>query len=193
MNCIGQSDVVHYHKAVTANRSVRDAQLPVLSLRQGSLYEVREIWTYLLNLFKLVHPENTPRILPMAARLLSETRRVPSVLHGQMPGLDVFICKHCADGLFRGRNQILVVGGVAVARDLVQGLVKLFQLGGSGHQILFHHKGRLDLFVPLLAEKVEAVVDERLVEVDAVVGEEEAAVAGDFDACVSVRRCIIAK
>ena len=109
-----------------------------------------------------------------------------------MPGLNILICKHGADGLFRGRNQILVVGGVTVARDLVQGLVKLFQLGGSGHQVLFHHKGRLNLFVPLLTEKVETVVDESLIKIDAVVGEEEAAVAGDFDACVSVRRCIIA-
>jgi hypothetical protein len=45
----------------------------------------------------------------------------------------------------------------------------------------------LDLFVPLLTEKVETVVDQRLVEVDAVVGEEEAAVAGNLDACTLVR------
>jgi hypothetical protein len=57
------------------------------------------------------------------------------------------------------------------------------QLGRFGHGLLLHEEGRLDLLVALGAKEVETVVNERLVEVDAVVDEEEATVTGDLGAC----------
>lgn len=70
-----------------------------------------------------------------------------------------------------------------ISTHLVKGLVKLLELGSLGHDLLAHHEGSLDLLVLTLAEEVEAVVDERLVEVDTIVGEEVAAVAVDLGAC----------
>jgi hypothetical protein len=67
--------------------------------------------------------------------------------------------------------------------DLVQLVVELVELGRLRHLVLVHEERRHDLLVAALAEEVEAVRDERLVEVDAVVREEVPAVAGDLRSC----------
>lgn len=116
----------------------------------------------------------------MASRFFSETRRIPRILDRQATRFDVLIGKHGRDGLFRGSNQVLVVRRFG-SGDLVQRLVELFQLGGSGHEVFLDHERCLDLLVAALTEEVEAVVDQGLVQVDTVVRQEEATVAGDFD------------
>lgn len=67
--------------------------------------------------------------------------------------------------------------------NLVKFFVELVQLCGLGHYVLIHEKGRLDLFVTLLAQKVETVGDQSLVEVNTIVCEEVATVASNFSAC----------
>lgn len=69
---------------------------------------------------------------------------------------------------------------------LVQLLIKLIQLRRLRHRILVHHERRLNLLVPAFPQKVEPVRDERLVEVDAVVGEVVSSVTRDLGAWVCV-------
>ena len=67
--------------------------------------------------------------------------------------------------------------------NLVKFFVKLVKLCRFGHHVLVHEEGRLDLLVTFCAQKVQTIGDQGLVEVDAVVCKEVAAVAGDFCAC----------
>ena len=73
--------------------------------------------------------------------------------------------------------------GVQDTVHLVELFVKLIQLRGLCHDILVHHERGLYLFVSSLAQKVEPVRDERLIEVDAIVREEVATVTGDLGSC----------
>lgn len=90
-----------------------------------------------------------------------------------------------ADGLLRGRNQVLVVLLVAV-HNLVQLLVKLLQLGRLGHHVLQHELRRLQGYVFALGQELEAVVDEGLVQEDAPALQEVAAVSNHLDAALGL-------
>lgn len=65
---------------------------------------------------------------------------------------------------------------------LVQLFVELRQLRGLGHHLLVHHEWRLDVLVASLAQELEAVGDECLVQVDTVVGQEVSSVSGNLRA-----------
>ena len=64
--------------------------------------------------------------------------------------------------------------------DLVQFLVELVKLCGLRHLLLVHEEWRLDFPVALAAQEVEAVRDERLVEIDTIAGEVVSSVTGDL-------------
>ena len=55
--------------------------------------------------------------------------------------------------------------------DLVELLVELVQLRRLGHLVLVHEEWWLDLFVVFLAQKVQGICDQSLVEIDTIVGE----------------------
>lgn len=139
----------------------------------------------LLDLLKLVHTENAPGVLAVRAGLLAEARRVAGVADRQLlRGLvEPLVRVERRDGLLRRGNEVLVV---LVARDLVQFLVKVLELRRLGHMLLAHHERRHDLFVRLLAEEVEAVVDQRLVQVYTVARQVETTVPGNLRATVRV-------
>ena len=63
---------------------------------------------------------------------------------------------------------------------LVEFLVKLIELGGLSHLVLVHHEGWLDLLVSVFPKEIKAVSNERLVEIDAVVGQKVTAMASNF-------------
>ena len=63
----------------------------------------------------------------------------------------------------------------------------MIQLSSLGHHILPHHEGRLDLLVPSLPQELQAVVDQSLVQVETVVGQEETSVTGDLGTSFSVK------
>lgn len=64
--------------------------------------------------------------------------------------------------------------------NLVELFVKLIELGSFGHYVLVHEEGRLDLLVTFFTQKVEAIGDEGLIKINAVVCEEIATVSRDF-------------
>ena len=70
--------------------------------------------------------------------------------------------------------------------NLVKLFIELVELCSFGHYILIHEEGRLDLLVTLFTQKVETVGDQSLVEVDTIVCEEVATVAGYFCTCAWV-------
>lgn len=141
----------------------------------------------LLHLLKLVHTENAPGVLAVRAGLLAEARRVACVADWQLlRGLvKPLVRVECRDGLLGRGDEVLVV---LVARDLVQLLVEVLELRRLGHMLLAHHERRHDLFVRLLAEEVEAVVDQRLVQVHTVPGQVEATVPRNLRAAVRVEK-----
>ena len=140
----------------------------------------------LLDLFKLVHAENAPRVLAVRARLLAEARRVARVPDRELLArlFEPLARVHRRDRLLRRRDQVLVL---LVADDLVQLLVKVLELGGARHRLLAHDERRHHLLEALAAQKVEAVVDQRLVQVDAVAHQVEAAMPRDLRAALRVK------
>lgn len=83
----------------------------------------------------------------------------------------------------RGNERLEDATGVRDTKHLVELFVKLIQLRGLRHDILVHHEWGLNFFVSSLAQKVEPVRDECLIEVDAIIREEVATVTGDFGSC----------
>jgi len=73
--------------------------------------------------------------------------------------------------------------------DLVKFFVELVKLRSLGHYVLVHEEGWLDLLVASFPQKIETIGDEGLVEVDAIVCEEVAPVAGYFCACTRIVEC----
>ena len=73
--------------------------------------------------------------------------------------------------------------------NLVKLFVELVELCGFCHYVLIHEEGGLDLLVTLFTQKVETIGDQSLVEVDTVVCEEVATVAGDFCTCAWIVEC----
>jgi len=73
--------------------------------------------------------------------------------------------------------------------NLVKLFIELVELCGFRHYVLVHEERGLDLLVTLFTQKVETVGDQSLVEVDTVVCEEVATVAGDFCTCVRIVEC----
>ena len=67
--------------------------------------------------------------------------------------------------------------------DLVQFLVELVELRSLCHLLLVHEEWRLDFPVALAAQEVEAVGDERLVEIDTIAGEVVSSMSGDLHTC----------
>lgn len=70
---------------------------------------------------------------------------------------------------------------------MVELLVELVQLSSLGHHVLLHHERRLDLLVSSLPQELQAVVDQGLVQVETIVGQEETSVAGDLGASFGVK------
>ena len=67
--------------------------------------------------------------------------------------------------------------------NLVKLFIELVELCSFCHYVLIHEERRLDLLVTHFTQKVETVGDQSLVEVDTIVCEEVATVAGDFCTC----------
>ena len=66
---------------------------------------------------------------------------------------------------------------------LVELFVKLIELRRLRHDVLVHQEWRLDFFVFPLAQKVEPVRDESLIEVDTIIREEVSTMARDLGTC----------
>ena len=83
------------------------------------------------DLFKLMYTEDSPRVSPMWADLLSETSGHAGIFNGEVSGRYPLISVVGSDGLFRGGNQVLlihrfVIGLLAtLANDLQQESNKL--------------------------------------------------------------------
>lgn len=75
--------------------------------------------------------------------------------------------------MFRRRKR----GCIRDTVHLVEFFVKLIQLRGLPHDVLVHHKRGLDFLVSSLAQKIEPIRDERLIEVDTIIREEIPTVA----------------
>lgn len=73
--------------------------------------------------------------------------------------------------------------------NLVKLFIELVELCGFRHYVLVHEERGLDLLVTLFTQKVETVGDQGLVEVDTIVCEEIATVAGDFCTCTWIIEC----
>ena len=141
----------------------------------------------LFNLLELVYPENTPSILSMRSSLLPEVGRVARVLDWQISSTKPLLGVQSADGLLRGSDQVLVCLGLVLALgDLVQLVVEVRELGGLGHLVAEHEKGRLVGGVALVEEELEAVVDEGEVEEEAVPSQAVAPVSDNLDAALGV-------
>lgn len=89
------------------------------------------------------------------------------------------------DRLLGGRNQVLVVLLVTI-HDLVQLLIKLLQLRRLRHHILQHELRRLQGDIFPLGEKLEAVVDEGLVQEDAPTLQEVATMPDHLDTALGL-------
>lgn len=141
----------------------------------------------LLDLLKLVYPENTPRVLSVRASLFPEVGRVPSVLDGQVCGAEPLLRVQGGDGLLGGGDEVLVCLGLVLALgDLVQLVVEVGQLGCLGHLVAEHEERRLVGGVALVEEELEAVVDEGEVEEETVACQTVAPVADNLDAALRV-------
>ena len=66
---------------------------------------------------------------------------------------------------------------------LVELFVKLIELRRLRHHVLVHQEWRLDLSVSPLAQKVEPVRDESLIEVDTIIREEVSTMTRDLGTC----------
>jgi len=66
---------------------------------------------------------------------------------------------------------------------LVELFVKLIELGRLRHDVLVHQEWRLDFFVSSLAQQVEPVRDEGLIEVDTIIREKVSTMARDLGTC----------
>lgn len=66
---------------------------------------------------------------------------------------------------------------------LVELFVKLIELRRLRHDVLVHQEWRLDFFVSPLAQQVEPVRDESLIEVDTIIREEVSTMARDLGTC----------
>lgn len=71
---------------------------------------------------------------------------------------------------------------------LVELFVKLIELRRLRHDVLVHQEWRLDFFVFPLAQKVEPVRDESLIEVDTIICEEVSTMARDLGTCENTVR-----
>ena len=69
----------------------------------------------LLNLLKLVHPEDAPRVLSRGSGLLPEAGGVSTIVDWEVLGLHPLATVVGRDRLLRGGNQVLVSG---IASDL---------------------------------------------------------------------------
>ena len=114
-----------------------------------------------------MHTEDTPGIFAVRAGFLAEACRVAGILDRQLLGWAVkpLVRVESRDRLLRRSNQVLVV---FVTCHLVQLLVKLVKLGRFGHVLLAHHERRHDLLVFFLAQKVQSVVNQCLIQVYAI-------------------------
>lgn len=65
----------------------------------------------LLDLLELMHAEYTPHVAASGASFFAETRGVAGVADGELLGwlLEPFVRVECGDGLFGGRDQVLLV------------------------------------------------------------------------------------
>ena len=64
---------------------------------------------YVAYLFKLMYPEDAPGVPPVRPHLLSETRRYPSVLSGQVLWLHPLIAMEGTDWLLARCYQVLLL------------------------------------------------------------------------------------
>mmetsp|Transcript_12423 Transcript_12423/g.13628 ORF Transcript_12423/g.13628 Transcript_12423/m.13628 type:complete len:205 (-) Transcript_12423:145-759(-) len=123
--------------------------------------------TELLNLFKLVHPEDTSNVPSRRPSFLAETRGNSSVSVGQFSFLNPLILVVGTDGLFRGCNQILFGGSIGIVRfsgNLVKLFIKIFELGNVCHNILVHKVGWLQSLVLSFTKKCKSIIDQGLVQ-----------------------------
>lgn len=68
---------------------------------------------------------------------------------------------------------------------LVELFIKLIELCGLRHDVLVHHERRLDFSVSPLAQEVEPVRDESLIEVDTIIREEVSTMTRDLCPCIN--------
>ena len=162
----------------------------------------------LFHLFKLVHSKNSPHVSSRRPCFLAETRRVSRILDWKLRvwALEPLVRVQRRDRLLGRRNQVLFIirrndlqtlvslgSNYCLPTYLVQLLVKLLKLRRLAHLVLVHHKRWLNLLVPLLAQKVESVGYERLVEIHSVVNQIVAAVSCHLGPCTyaCIKYCLM--
>lgn len=121
----------------------------------------------------------------MRACFTSIARREASVSNRQILLHHPLVCMQGADGLLRGRNQVLVVLLVAV-HNLVQLFIKLLQLRRFGHHILQHKLRRLQRYVFPFGQELDTIVDQSLVQEHAPALQKVPAVTDDLDAALGL-------
>mmetsp|Transcript_13538 Transcript_13538/g.29418 ORF Transcript_13538/g.29418 Transcript_13538/m.29418 type:complete len:336 (-) Transcript_13538:55-1062(-) len=148
----------------------------------GTLLKIIHHDAKLLNLFKLMHPEDTTNIPPGAPRLLTKTGGDARIPKRQCLIVNPLVLMIRTNRLFGRGNQILLASILRVIRlptHFIKLLVEIFQLGNTAHDILVHKVGRLKDLIPPFAQEGNSVIDECLVQQDSGVFEEVAAVSGD--------------
>ena len=89
------------------------------------------------------------------------------------------------DWLLRGRDQVLVILGIAV-HNLVQFLVKLLKLSSLPHVFFEHELGALKWRISALGEEFEAIVDESLVKKHTPLSQEVPSVADYLHTAIGI-------
>ena len=151
-----------------------------------------------------MHAENAPHVATGRARLLAETRRIARILDGKLFlwVLEPLVRMECRDGLLGGGNEVFFVFtrddlyarenvteehcNVQNMMHLVELFVELVELRRLRHDVLVHQEWRLDFLVFPLAQKVEPVRDESLIEVDTIIREEVSTMARDLGTCTTL-------
>lgn len=87
--------------------------------------------------------------------------------------------------LFRGSNQVLVILHVTID-NFIQLLIELFKLCGLAHVILQHELRGLERSIASLCQKLQAVIDECLVEEDTPLAKEVSTMSDNLDTTLRV-------
>lgn len=137
----------------------------------------------LLDLLELMNTENTPCIPTVASGFSPVAGRVTGIFNRNVLRSEPFVGVKSRNGLFRGRDEVLVV---LTIDNLVQLLVELLQLRSLCHVVLQHELRRLQRGVAALCQELEAVVDQSLIKENTPLAQEVTSVADDLYAPVRI-------
>ena len=118
----------------------------------------------LFDLLELMDTEDTPSVSAVGTSFFSEASRVTTIAQRQVLAFNDAVQVEGAERLFRSGNQIQVTV-VVVASDFVELFIVLFQLSNLVHNISLHEEWGLNSSVLSLAQELQAVVDQGLVQV----------------------------